>query len=222
MRDPDELAHELTPLGDVADRVARDERRPADHAVGEERAAARREEVALVATQGEVREAVGAVRLHELGRTLALLPDGGRHALRSQPKPERAEAERADEQRERHFDAARVHVVVVEADEEDRHGDRERRGHLQERDERRRVARRDEVPARAQERDEQDDVDGRLFEVEAFREVRDRRGDHQRDRERPGPALAPREAAREEDHRETRGRAPPSARPPGRPAAGCR
>ena len=46
------------------------------------------------------------------------------------------------------------------------------------------------------------EVDRRLLDVEALREVRDRRGDHERDRELPGAALAAGEPAREPDHPE--------------------
>jgi hypothetical protein len=193
--DAHELARELAALRNVADRVSGDERGAADHAIREERTAARREEVALVAAQGEVGEAVGSVLLHELGRSLTLLAAGGSHSLRPQPQPQGAKAERTDEEGESHLDPPRVHVGVVEAEQEARHRDRECRRDLQERDERRRIAGSDEVAARAQQRDEQQKMDGRLFEVEALREVRDRRRDHERNCELPGASLAPREAA---------------------------
>ena len=77
--------------------------------------------------------------------------------------------------------------------------DDEREHHLHERTDRRRVARRDELPARTEQRDQQPQVHRRLLEVEALRQMGGgRRRDHD-DREHPGAALAPREAAREPD-----------------------
>src|SRR5262249_15615319 len=60
-RDAAELGDEPAPLVAVSDRIAGDEGGAGDNAIREERLAARREEVALVAPKREVREAVGAV-----------------------------------------------------------------------------------------------------------------------------------------------------------------
>ena len=72
MGDAAKLRDQLMALVVGADRIARDECRPADDAIGEERTAADREEVALVATQGEVAVVVVAVLLDERLRTVSV------------------------------------------------------------------------------------------------------------------------------------------------------
>ena len=72
MGDAAELRDQLVALVVGADRVAGDKRRPADDAIREERPAADGEEVALVATQREVRQAVVAVLLDERLRTVSV------------------------------------------------------------------------------------------------------------------------------------------------------
>src|SRR5581483_12115922 len=82
-----ELREERVELVFVPYRVAADERRAGDDAVGEERAPSRREQVALVPTESEEREAVLPVALHERPRG-APLRDGLRHGLPERPQPE--------------------------------------------------------------------------------------------------------------------------------------
>src|SRR5207237_4920390 len=60
-----EGGEEFRDVAGLADRVAADERAAVHDAVGEERAPARREEVALVAAEREEREAVVAVLANE-------------------------------------------------------------------------------------------------------------------------------------------------------------
>src|SRR5439155_13088625 len=121
-------------LAPVPDRIAADERRPADHRVGEERAAARREEVALVAAQREVRERVAPVLLDQApregaisdGRMLAPAPG-------AQPQVEPAECE---ERRSRGHQVDQVvgQKALVHLVEEERGEERaERRGRQNER-----------------------------------------------------------------------------------------
>ena len=81
----DQAGHEV--IG--ADGIAGDHRDAGDDAVGQDGLVARVEEVALVAAKRERRERVGAVALHELGGTLALVL--GRRA--ETPRPQRAEDE---------------------------------------------------------------------------------------------------------------------------------
>ena len=169
-----ELRQQLTALGRVADRVARDQCRAGDDAVGEERAAAGREEVALVPAQCEVGEAVRAVPLHERRRALALAALRRRNRVRTQPEPEPAHCQPADEQQRGELDAPGVVVGLVGEQRDQRQRDRERDADLDQRPHRRRVARRDEVAARAEERHEQDEVRRGLLDVEALGEVRDR------------------------------------------------
>ena len=69
-----------------------------------------------------------------------------------------------------------------------------------------RVARRNELPAGAEERDQEREVHGRLLEVEALREVGDGGGRDDHDGEVPRAALAAGEAAREPDHPEPEGK----------------
>ena len=92
--DPAQLREEVVDLRLVADRIAADEGRSRDDAVGEKRAARRREEIALVAPQGEEGEAVAAVGLHKRPRGPPLA-DRLRDDLaeRPQPKVEGEEAE---------------------------------------------------------------------------------------------------------------------------------
>ena len=61
-----QLREEVVDLRLVADGIAADEGRSTDDAVGEKRAPGGREEVALVASQGEEGEAVAAVGLDQV------------------------------------------------------------------------------------------------------------------------------------------------------------
>src|SRR5438105_15198083 len=94
VRDSAELVQEIRDLGGLADRVTADQRSPVDDAVGEQRATRRREHVALVATQREVRETVASLiahdptRLHALLFRVIALP-----RERPQPEIERAEGQ---------------------------------------------------------------------------------------------------------------------------------
>ena len=219
MRDARELAHQLGPLGRVADRVAGDERRAVDHAVGEERAAARREEVALVAAQREVGEAVGAVALDERRRPARARPHRARATGSGRNHSQSAaDRERADEDHQRVVDAIRPGVVA-------------RRGAA------RGSARRRRAPARP----------GRAAGRSSGRPARRTGGASRRSaasstrctvasstsrpfarcataetnddehREHPGAVLAAREPAREPDRRRARARARASGRPTGTP-----
>src|SRR5581483_5320885 len=67
-----EVGEQRVELGVVADGIAADECRTRDDAIREEGPSARREVVALVAAQGEEREAVRAVRVDELAHRAAL------------------------------------------------------------------------------------------------------------------------------------------------------
>ena len=202
MRDARELAHQLGALGDVADRIAGDERGAVDHAVGEKRAAAGREEVALVAAEGEVGQAVGAVTLDERRRLLALARFGGGNLERPEPQPEAAGCQCADQDHQRVVEAIRPRVVACEVQHEDRDDDAERQHDLGQRQDGRRVTGRDELPARLEERGEQHEVYGRLLHVQALREMRDRRDGDDEHGEHPGAVLAARQAAGEPDRAE--------------------
>ena len=94
-RDAPELGEQRVELRLVADRIAADERRAADDAVGEERAPRRGEEVALVAPQREEREAVAAVRVDELARERAARRRSARRRARAAAARGRARRSRA-------------------------------------------------------------------------------------------------------------------------------
>ena len=97
--DAPELGEQRVELLLVADRVGADERGAGDDAVREERPPRRREEVALVAAEGEEREAVAAVRVHERASDAALA-DGLPRRLRDRAEPEEERRE-PDEEAER-------------------------------------------------------------------------------------------------------------------------
>ena len=89
-----------------ADRVAGHESAAVDDAIGEERAAARGEEVALVATEREEREAVVSVLADEpLGLQALRRRLANAERERAEPQVERTGAEREREQAERLLDA---------------------------------------------------------------------------------------------------------------------
>ena len=143
-----------------------------------------REEVALVAAQREVRQAVVPVLLHELrprgrGRR-PRRPRPGTAAARARA---RGTASAADHEQQRLLDALRERVVVVGVAPRAAAGRRASAAPTCASG--RTVAGSPGATnwrrARA-ERDQQDEVHGRLLEVEALREVRDRRG---RDDARP-------------------------------------
>ena len=91
-REPAELGQQLVELVLVPDGIAADERGACDDPVRQEGAPVRREQVALVAAQGEEGQAVAAVGLDEPPRGAPLF-DGLADAGRERPEPE---IERAD------------------------------------------------------------------------------------------------------------------------------
>ena len=107
-RDASQLRKQRVDLRLVADGIAADERRARDDAVGEERAAGRREEIALVASQREEREAVAAVAVDERPRDPPLAhrlrdgvaerpqPEVEGEKPRTMPRPRRASPVRGD------------------------------------------------------------------------------------------------------------------------------
>ena len=103
----------------------------------------------------------------------------------------------------------------------DRRNADEGRAEAEERPDARRVAGHVEAAPPPNERDEQEQRDRRLLEVETLREVRGGRGDDDRHRELPGTPPAPRERAREPDQadpegdgEDARGLRPPGGRTP--------
>ena len=116
-----QLGEEGVDLALLPHRVTAHERRAGNHAVGEERATTRGEEIALVAPQREEREAVGAVRLDERPRDAALP-----HRLRDR-LPERAQPEVDADCGERGPGVVRE-VVAWDLDGEDEGDDRGERG----------------------------------------------------------------------------------------------
>ena len=192
--DPAQLREEVVDLRLVADRIAADEGRSRDDAVGEKGAARRREEIALVAAQGEEGKAVAAVRVDQLPRH-APLPHRLRDSVSERTQPE-VERERAEDDREaeervtgarRQLDSAQLRLAA------DRCECREGRAEAQQRPDARGVAGHVEAAPPADERGEQEQRDRRLLDVEALREMRDGGGDDDRDRELPSAPPAPRE-----------------------------
>jgi hypothetical protein len=96
VHDPPQLREQVVDLSIVADRVPADEGGSRDDAIGEEGAARRREEIALVASQGEEREAVTPVFVHQRPRH-APLRDGLRDGMAERPQPEVEGEKTADE-----------------------------------------------------------------------------------------------------------------------------
>src|SRR5205085_4363764 len=97
--DAPELGQERVELGLFADWIAADERRARDDAIHEERLPRRREEVALVAAQGEEGEAVAPICVDERARN-APLPHRLRDLVRERPQPE-VQGERSEQETER-------------------------------------------------------------------------------------------------------------------------
>ncbi len=193
-------------LGVVADGIAADEGRPRDDAVGEESAAGRREEVALVAPQREEGKAVAAVSLDQRARHAALphrLGDGV--AERPQPEVEGEEAE-GDAEPEEPVARAVSQLDAAQLRADDDRGDAcERGAETEQRPDARRVTRHVEASPVTHERDEQEQRDRRLLEVEALRQMRDGRGHDDRDRELPGAPPALGERPREPDQADREG-----------------
>ena len=189
-----------------ADRVAGHEGAPGDHAVGQEGVAGAREAVAAVGAQREERQAVAAVPIDEpAGAGAVGVRRAARLAVRAQPvvqRPERAA-------REQHREAGvRDPVRVRAADQGDRRPCEAGRGHAAgpagarwwDR-RRRRSARRSPTSAASSAR-----LPDRLLDVEpAAGHVGRGRERHERDREDPRPALAPREPAGEQEQRDAGG-----------------
>ena len=180
--------------------ISAHERRSGDDAVREEGLAGRREEVALVATKREERQAVGAVRLDERPRD-ALLP----HALhdrlpeRTQPEVQRCEAEHDADCSERVGGAIRE-VVARDLDGEDKGDDRsESRAETEAKADAGGIARHVEPVPPTDESDEQGERDRRLLEVQSPREMGRGGRDDDEDRELPGAVTPSRERAREKD-----------------------
>src|SRR5581483_9460498 len=197
VREACEVVEQRIELRLVADGIAADERRTRDDAIGEERPARRREVVALVASQREEGEAVASVRVHELADG-APLHDGllDRMRERAQPEHERREAE---QQADRLEDVGQpVADGQLDAGHDRGCGAADQAEHEQHRGGLG-VARHVEARAPADERDEQEERDRCLFEVEPLREMRDRRADHEKDSEPPRPPPATRDRAGEPD-----------------------
>ncbi len=106
-REGRESSQERVELAAVSDGIAADEGRPSDDAVGEEGAAARGEEVALVPAEREEVEASVAVALHQRPGALML---GVR--LRDPLAPRDVEAAADEEKRDDQHDSGRPHLEV--------------------------------------------------------------------------------------------------------------
>ena len=205
--DAPQLGEELVDLRLLPDRIAADERRAGDDAVGEERPARRREEIALVAAEREEGEAVGAVRVHERARHPPL-PHRLRDSLSERPQPEveggeaedDAEAEsarppRGAAARRRAARLAGATAATPASAAPSPSSGRTLAGSPGTSKRR----------APADQGDEQEQRDRRLLEVEALREVRRGRRDDDDDCELPGAPAALRERAREPDQPERAG-----------------
>ena len=213
-RPPARGARPASPIGSPATSAV-----PPITPVGEERLAARREEVALVAAQREVGEAVAAVLLHELGGALAIVGLGRRDRERPEPQPERAERERR-----RPGSAARSRSAPSRR--RCRPGTRPASGAQMASASPTctsgstvvGIARRDELRgARANSAARSTRWTVASSKSRPFARCATAERDHERDRELPGAALPPREAAREPDQRRARVRARASARRAGTP-----
>ena len=189
--DPAQLREEVVDLRLVADRIAADEGRSRDDAVGEKRAARRREEIALVATQGEEGKAVAAVHVDQLPRH-APLPHrlGDSVSERTQPEVERERAEDDSEAEERVTGAGRQLEAADLRSARNRRDPREGCSEAEQRPDARGVTGHIETAPPAKERDEQQQGERRLLEVEALRQMRDGGRDDDRDRELPGATSA--------------------------------
>jgi hypothetical protein len=192
--DAPQLREELVHLLLVAHRIAADQRRPRHHSVGEEGAARRREEVALVPSQRKEGEAVSAVCLHDRSGD-SPLADRLRDRLPERPQPvvERRDAHGQADPGERVGGTMRQLGAAQLFRDDDRRDACERRSEPEQRPDARRVAGHVEAMPPPNERREQQQGDDRLLEVEALREMRDGRGEDDRDRELPGPPPALRE-----------------------------
>ena len=198
--DTAQLQEEVVDLRLVTDRIAADERRSRDDAVGEKSAAGRREEIALVASQREEGEAVAAVRIDQLPRH-SPLPHRLRDRVpeRTQPEIESERGEHDAEPEECVTGAGReVHAAKLRASH-NRGDSRESGAEPEERADAGRVARDVEAPPEAHERREQKQRDRRLLEVEPLCEVGGGGGDDDRDCKLPGAPPALRKRARKPD-----------------------
>ena len=124
---------------------------------------------------------------------------------RTQPEVEGEKAEDDREAEERVTGARRELDAADLRSAGDRRDRREGGTEAEQRPDARRVAGDVEAAPPADERDEQEQRDRRLLEVEALREMRDGGGDDDRDRELPGAPPAPRERAREPDQADPEG-----------------
>ena len=140
-RKPLQLRQQVIDLRLVADGIAADERCSRDDPVGEESTARRREEITLVASQCEEREAVAAVAVHERPRHPPLshrLCDGVAERPQTEVEGEKAEddgeAEEGVAGAVRQLDAAQLSPAA------DRGDAREGRAEAEQRPDARRVA----------------------------------------------------------------------------------
>ena len=206
LRDPAELRDELAGFGLVADRVTAHERDAVDDPVREERASARREEVALVAAQGEEAQRVAAgLADYALGRSpcnralLQLRGDG------TEPEVERAEEENPEEDRERVADLLRQRDQTRRVGREGAH-EGSGRDHLeQEGPHRARTAADGERPPVGEQTGQYDQARRRLFDVEPLDQMRDGRSGHEDEGELPCAPLAARQRERQPEQRDTEG-----------------
>ena len=219
--EPPQLGEEVVDLRLVADGIAADERRAGDDAVREEGAARGREEIALVAAQREEGEAVAAVRLDERPRDPPLAHASARRPgrtvaarSRARAKPQARPRPRA---RRRRGAGGRRRVARTRREGGDPD---ERRAETEQRPDARGVAGHVEAAPPADERDEQEQRDRRLLDVESLREVRRRRT---RRRRRPRAATraggawrASARARSDRSRRRSSGRARASGQPGGR------
>ena len=189
----------------VAHRVAADQRRAGDDAIGEERAPRRREEVALVAPRAR-RTRGCRCHTHRRARATAPLADrlrdrvpSGRSQRKSAAKPSRIPAAAKTSPSR---SGARTRAARARASRRRRRGEGARRrapAALP----RRRRARRSAAGSAGAPRAAR--ARRRLLEVQALREMRDRRGEHDGDRELPRAPAPARERAREPDQRDPEG-----------------